>query len=445
MITKKNEFISGGLLQFSPYIVFLATYISLYYYTIHTKNTYHSNGIIITKLPLIAAFIAVIYACFTYKESLNINKKIEIFFSGVADIHAVNSYFNIICITIFNYMLAKTNGVLIAVTLSLLYIQTSWIMPFLFLLVSILSIIIPSLPAVIIIFMPISYGIAQSLQINCAFMAATIISGALLGSHLSLYLNNFQLSKPINFSKNLYKNLFLIIAAMTITLCILSQYQCTELINTTMYANLKTTLTIKNYITIIPYFSLLLGSFLQIPLIVNLIIGSCIACITEIMLHNVLFLDVITTPFHGFYKETLIINILLLHMLIAGLTKIIKYNGGFSYIIYQLKLKNDQNPSSSQFSIILITIITNILVIIDSLCLNLIKHPIKNICDINQIAYNKIAHLVHITTTIIQVFLPYTLIMMITINITHVSYIEILQYMIYPLLIIIFTLISLFI
>jgi Na+/H+ antiporter NhaC len=443
MIPKKNDFTTGSLFQFSPYIIFLITYGSLYYYTLHTKNIYNSTSTILAGLPLFAAFIATIYAFFTFKEPLKIDKKIEIFLSGVAHIAAINCYFDIIFIAILNHMLAKTNGILTAVTLSLLYIPTSWIMPVIFLTTSIFSIIILSLPAAIIIFMPIAYGIAQSLQINSAFMAATIIGGSLFGTHLSLYLNDFTISKPFNLKNVFQKTFWFVITAAITTLFILSQYQCPA-IHPTVYNYLQTSLAAQNYISIIPYCFLIITSILRINLLANLTIACCIALTTEIIIHKILFLDAIATMFHGFYKESMVVNILFLHLIIAGLIKIIKYNGGFNYMMENLKLKKNQSSSNVQASIILITMITNLLVIIDTLCLNLITHPIRKFANRYNVSQNRVTSLLHITTTTIQTILPYASIMFVTIHITHSSYLEIIKYMVYPILITIITIISIF-
>ncbi len=444
MISKKNNFAVTGLLQFSPYIIFLALYISLYCYTLQTKSIYYSQALIFSELPLFTAFITTVYAFFTFRKSLELDKKFEIFFSGVAETQAINSYFNIIFIAILNYMLAKTNGVLTAVTLSLVYISIPWMMPILFLLTSFFSTIIPSLAAVIIIFMPIAYGIAQSLQINCAFMAATIISGALCGSHLSLYFHNMTLSKHFNFNILSHKNLWFIITSAITTLIMLSQYQQVQLITKTMHNYLQSTLNIQSYIMILPYFFLLLGNILQINFLITLIISSFIALTTEIIVHKIMFLDAITTMFHGLSKDSLIINVIFLHIIIAGLTKIIKYNDGFNYIIEQLQPKENQKDSNLQGSIILITIIINLLIIIDTLCLNFLMIPIKKFTETSTISTNNVSNLVHITTMTIQAILPYASIMMITMNIIHCSYFEILHYMIYPLSITICTILSIF-
>ncbi len=444
MIPKKNDYAVGSLFQFSPCIFFLITYSSLYYYALHAKNISHASTIIFTGLPLFSAFIAIIYAFFTYNEPLNLDKKIEIFLSGAGHRIAMNYYFNIIFIAIFNYMVAKTNGVLTAVTLGLLYIPTMWIMPIIFLMASIFSILMSSQLASTLIFIPIAYGIAQSLQINTAFMAATIISGALFGSHLSLYFNHNVLTEPFNLKNICKPTSWFIIAAGACTLLILSQYQCQE-IHPNVYNYLYLSLQPQNYIIILPYFCLLLTSYFKIHLLPSLVISSCVALMINITLNKILFLDAITTMFYGFYKDSMIVNILFLHILLAGFTKIIKYNGGFSYMIEKLKRQKNLTQLKVKFSILFITIITNFYVIIDKMCLHLLTQPIKQLAYRCNIAQNNITSLLHITTTTMQSVLPYGTIMFITINMTDNSYLEIIKYMIYPGLLTMFTMISMFI
>lgn len=444
---KNNDFIKGNLFQFSPYILFLAIYISLYYYTLHAINTYHSSTTIIAGLPVFVAFIATIYAFFTFKESLTINKKTEIFLSGVAHHTAINYYFIIIFMAVFNHMIAKTNGVLTAVTLGLLYIPTLWIMSSIFLLTSIISIIINSLPVTIVICMPIACGIAQSLQINSPFMAATIISGALCGNHILLFFKNIRIYEQLtlkNFTNLYHKMILFIIPAAISTLIILSQYKC-QSIEITVIESLKSSLTIQNYITLIPYCFLLFASLFNINIFPKLVIASCIALVCQIVYHQTLFLDAIVTIFKGFYEESTVVNLVLLYLIIAGLTKIIEYNSGFDYLIENLKFKKNQNSLKFLSSITFIAIITNLFVIIDELSLNLITRPIEEFATKYNISQNKITNLLHLTTTTVQTILPYSAIMFLSIHLSQNSYIEILCYMIYPIIITILTIISILI
>jgi len=446
MIPKKNIYIIGNLFQFSPLILFLTIYSSLYFYTVHTRSLCNSSTIILAGLPLFAAFAATIYAFSTFKDSLNIDKKIEIFLSGVAHPSAINYYFIIICISTFNHLIAKTNGVLTSVTLGLLYIPTSWIMPSIFLIASTISMCMNALPVTIVICMPIAYGIAQSLQINSAFMAATIIGGALYGSHLSLYFKNIKsYIKTIRIDSTLFfqETIWFIIPAAISTLVILSQYQCQQ-IEPSVYNHLQESLTINDYISLFPYIFLLIARFLQMNILTSLTIASIFALINEIICHKIMFIDAIATMFNGFHAENIGVNILMLYLIIAGLTKIIKYNGGFNYMIEKLKPKGVQSSPNIQMSIIFIAICTNILVIIDTLSLNIINYPIDKITDKYNISKNKVTILLHVITTTMQVVLPYSLIMLFSVSINNSSYIEITNYMIYPILVTISTIIFIF-
>jgi Na+/H+ antiporter NhaC len=130
--------------------------------------------------------------------------------------------------------------------------------------------------------------------------------------------------------------------------------------------------------------------------------------------------------------------------MIAGLTNIIKYNDGFNFIFKILKLKQNKDSLSAQFLIIFVTLITNIFIIIQKFTLNLIIQPIEQLAIQNNISKNQLEMLVEITTTTTEAMLPYCPIMILTMYINHKLYFEIISYMIYPIVITVFIIGSLF-
>jgi Na+/H+ antiporter NhaC len=198
-------------------------------------------------------------------------------------------------------------------------------------------------------------------------------------------------------------------------------------------------------ITLLPYFFLLISTYLGNDLIANLTISSLIGVIIEILYHKIMFLDAITTMFNGFCEESIISNILLFHIIIAGMIKIILYNDGFNYITNLMKSKKIQKDLTIELLIILITIIINVLVIIDTIAFNITIDSIKVADNENKIPKDKVALLINITKTIIQIVIPYSLIMLLATQINHNSYVEMMKYMIYPILITSFAIIWIFI
>lgn len=441
MITKKSYDTVGNLFQFSPYIFFILTYYILYFYTLYGKNIACSSNLMLNGLALCSLFITIIYAFFTFKKKKSINKKIEIFLSGAGNSIAMYSYFTLIFTALFNYMLAKTNGILTIITLGIIYIPASWMILTAFLVTSMYAICIPSFSTAIIIIMPIACGIAQSLKINPAYMAATVISGGLFGTHILEYIAANKKLKPLTFRILFKTTSWYIIPAAIISLIILFQYNH-ETIHPEIYIYLQESLDTHTYITIAPYCFLLCARLLQFNMLLNLIIASCIALIIEVFYHNVMFINAFTAMFHGFYDDNLIVSIVLAQIMLAGLINIIKYNGGFNYITEKLLAKGKQSDASAQFFIIITTIIINILATIAPTARHITAYTIQKFTDTCSLPKNLVINFIQITTTTTQTMLPYSPIMLLAISISKSSYFEIIFYMFYPITTAIFMMLS---
>jgi len=443
MFFQKSSLYNYNFLQFSPCVLFISLYTFLYYYATYNNTTHNSSHMLLLGIPLFTTFITIIYSFFIFKNTTSINKKIEIFLSGVGSHDILPLYFILILNGIFNHATSITNGSMTIVSLSLLYIPVTTIMPSIFLLAAIGSLIIKNSLTTALVFLPITYGIGQTLQINHAFMAATLISGILFGKHISLHTRTLLTTTKtnrVNLFSSLQKTVWFTLPPAVTTLLILSlcQYQP---MHHAIYKELATSLTIQSYIPLIPYVLLIVGSFLGVHLIANLTFGSCISLIIGFFQNKIQLLDTTIILFEGFSKQQSLIKILLLYMLFAGLIKLITFNDGFNYLIDQINLKKRKSSNSTQLIIFIITTFINLIIIIDSLSIRIITGIIKKLNDKHKISHDRIINIIEISSQSLQFLLPYAPIVLLTTSVIKISHQEIIIYMIYPVLILIWTLI----
>lgn len=431
MISKQPHYTIAHFLQFSPFILFLITYSFLYLYNLHTKNLVQHSVACLAGIPLTAAFITILYSFFTYKENINFRKKIELFFTGIMDFSIIYNYFLLLSLSIFNHMMAKTNGILTAITLISLYIPASWMTVFFFLLACFLSIIIQSLSIAIILSMPIAYGVAQTFHICPELMAATIIGGALCGNHLALLWK--KISQISDFIK---KSDTIILPTIIITLYLLSQTQYEQL-HPVLHEQLLKSFQNNQYISLFPYLFFLILGFSKIDLLANIILASCTALSITIFYHQTLFLPAITDMFIGSSQKNIIFYILFLHLILAGLMKVIKYNGGFIYLVEKFKKKSNNHTIKSSCTILFLSMIKNMLTIIDIPFFTTMPLSIKKLINQYKLSYHTMLTLSNMVTTTVQSALPYSAAMLWVIATTQCSYILIIEYMIYPILLMI--------
>ena len=90
-------------------------------------------------------------------------------------------------------------------------------------------------------------------------------------------------------------------------------------------------------------FSLVIG----LDVLAVLAIASLLGSIIGIMHGNFTFLEATSFIFEGFYGQKSMVRILVLFLFISGLSQVIKYNGGFDYLLNKLKDKAQNKQAST--------------------------------------------------------------------------------------------------
>lgn len=252
---KQNQIPKSSFFQFSPFIVFLGCYVLLSLYIEKVADTKAFDYLTIRYgLSIFSAFIAAIFSLCTFVKKTSLHKKIEVFISGSSDISILYIYYIFIFSTAFSYIVEKNNGIASAVNIGLSLFPIEYALPGIFILVSLFALSIGSSLGSITAFMPIAYGIAKTLGINPALMAAVVVSGAMLGDNLSIISATTIASTRATgatMSAKFKENLLLAAPAFMVTIAYLFY------LTTTIYAPadlaIKIIITNFDYVNIIPY------------------------------------------------------------------------------------------------------------------------------------------------------------------------------------------------
>lgn len=429
----KKNYIPGCFLQFSPAVIFVALYSILAIYFI--KNYPFFKDILI-ELPLFAVSIATLYAFFTFQKKMSIDEKIKIFLEGLLDYSLTRFYSTFIAGTIFIHLLIQIGTIITLVNLFILLLPSCWILPSIFIMSSLVSILISSWVVCVLFFVPIVCAIAQSLHINSLLMTATAISGILSGYQISISLT--QIHNHEKFKEMLWA----IIPASIFTILLLSLYQYEEL-SAQLYQNVYASLLWQDYITLLPVFLFLTIARLGWSLVVNLIINSIFTCIIGLLQYKITLLDVVTSLFKGFYGQPFMIKFFILTLLLSGLMNIINHNRGFHYIIDKIKHKI-KNLYLRQYTIIFIILIINFAIACDVISIQVLIPMMKRMSDKYNISYKRTTILLYLITTTISSLLPYAPIILLSSYLSHNSPIELISYMFYPIILLAWIMISVF-
>lgn len=422
MILKNNQNSFMNFLQLSPYIFFLSVYTCLYVYTLTMPLSINHIHTIQSGLALFVTFITTLLIFFyTDSQKLSFNKKMHIFITGASQYSVIYDIFAIIYIAVFNHLIAQINGIVVCTTLGLLYIPTSILMPSIFIISFVLSIILKNFYTSTIILLPIGYAIAASLACNPGYVAATIISGTLCANHVAFYLHKNKIDTIQKLISCIKVMALPIIIPMIAHIIMNFQYVCVPL-SSTIYSYLKNSLHMHDYIVLLPIFILCITRFYAFDLIMSLMIASCSTIIIKIIMHKIILIDSLTTIFAGFYSHSIISKIIILHLSMIGLQSLIQYHQ---------KQKENNETDNIFFNIIqyFMNQIFTTLQIADQ----------KDLTEKNNdmIILDKTDHIIpfinYIITTTLQVIIPYGAIILLTLYNYKCSYLHVISYMVYPI------------
>lgn len=441
MISKISTHHPAGFLQFSPYLAFIYLYITLYCYIMLPVQHIQEHIYTSAKLPFCAAFLATIYAFFTFSRKYSFDKKFEIFIHGITEKNVIENYCILIALAMYHTMIAHTNGLLTATTICLLYIPTHYMMVYVFLIPAMIQLCVHSIKTTAIICMPIAYGIAVSLEIPPAYMGATIISGALYGHHMSLFFNEVRYAK---FRNTIVQSPYIsTIVAGIVTVCMLAGYTC-QALDPAVYHHIYKNLLFSDYVTIIPYIWIILigPNIRNSNFFVTLMIANFLTLLIGVVYHHMTCIDTLLVMLTGFCQDSIIFYIFLFYFTLTGLKNIIQYNHGFDYIHQKIYNYNPSYYTEAHIVLIVDIIINNALSIIDTMSMYEPNFKIKAIQEKYNISSDTIMTLSEIVITIIKTILPYSFTMFITLSINHSLYYTVLYYIIYPYLVVLCMLIS---
>ncbi len=425
----------GSFLQFSPFLIFLVLYISLSFAVSQTDYSIDFAQTIRYGLPIFSAFIATVFGLFfTFTEKRNLHDKIEIFLDGAANPTILYMYFIFIFSTALSHILERSGGLESAISVGLTYMPTSYMLPGMFMFTSIFSFATGTSLGSIAALMPIAHGIAQSLHINPALMAAVVVSGSMFGDNLSVISDTTIAATRSTGSKMTDKfkeNIYLATPAFLVTLALLFYFSETS----PDIAFLQTTtLTKTDFINVLPYGLVLLLAFAGVEVLAVLGAGALLGATIGIVQTKFSFLEATSFIFEGFYGQKSMVRIVILLMFISGLSKIIEHNGGFSYLLDKMS-KKAQNGCQAQLLIAFLTIIINITIAINTLSILLTGPIAKKLADKFNIPGGRVACLLDVAATSTQGFLPYAPMMILASTLSHTPVFSIMKYLTYqPLL-----------
>ena len=279
-------------------------------------------------------------------------------------------------------------------------------------------------------FLPIALGIGKKLEVDPAFMSGLIVSGAMLGDNLSIISDTtIAATQTIGCSMadKFRTNLALVVPAFLMTCLILLYYNQFIVVSSSFDV---VPFTFQQFILIIPYLIMFSLAPLQIDVLAILLFGILVSFAIGMSYDIFTFSQSTHLLLQGFAANQSIQEVVLLVLLVAGLSALVEYNGGITYL-FELVSIRAKSKVGAECAIGLLVFLVNAAVAINTIAI-LITGPVaKTVAEKFNIEKSRMASLVDIVSCICQGILPYAPQLLLASSLAQVPSVSIIPYLHY--------------
>lgn len=301
-----------------PFIVFVLFYFG---FSIATRD--------FSKVPMTVAFIisSAVALILNHKEKLN--KKIEVFAQGMGNKDIMMMCLVFILAGAFAATAKEIGGVVSAVTIAEHFIPPSFMISGLFVISALISLSIGTSCGTIAALIPIAVTLSQTFGFSPSVVLGATVGGAMFGDNISLISDTTIASTRTQNvdmrDKMLYSLRIVIVPAIV---CVIL-YMLPVFTHITV-STIQPIANIDAYVKIFPYILLLVLGVAGINVMFLLLIGTILNTIIGISYGIFDIFGAFSCIGDGTVSMA---NTLIVAMLAGGLLKMVRYNGGITYII----------------------------------------------------------------------------------------------------------------
>ena len=374
-----------------PFIVFVFFYFG---FSIATRD--------FSKVPMTVAFIisSAVALILNHKERLN--KKIEIFALGMGNKDIMIMCLVFILAGAFTATARAVGGVDSAVLIAQHFIPVHFLVSGLFVIAALISVSIGTSCGTIAALTPIAVTLSQTFGFNPAVVIGATVGGAMFGDNISL-ISDTTIASTITQNvdmrdKMLYSLRIVIVPALIcVVLYMLPMFSSVPAID------INTTVNLDSYIKILPYMFLLIFGIAGVNVMFLLLFGTILN--TIIGIHYGVF-DIFGS-FTCIGDGTVsMANTLVVAMLAGGLLRMVRYNGGITYIIKETQ-HLITNKKLCEFGICILVGIINLFTANNTVAIITAGPIAKELSQTYGVNPKRTASLLDTTSCFVQGLIPY--------------------------------------
>lgn len=419
----KKEISKGNPLALLPLVVFLVLFIGS---GVITGDFY--------QMPVLVAFIIAAAIALISNKKASIQTKMEEFCKGAGDPNIILMVMIFILAGAFGNVAKEMGGVDSTVNLSLSVLPPNLLVAGLFIIGCFISVSMGTSMGTIAALAPIGLGIAEKTGMEVALVIGAVVGGAMFGDNLSMISDTTIAAvrtQGCELKDKFKTNFLIVLPAAIITIILLT-------VVTSGYTGTVDGIYSYELVKVLPYLAVLIGALSGVNVFVLLGSGIVFAGAIGLFTNSFDLLGLILAISNGIAGMQ---ELCLLVIIVGGVVSLIKFNGGIDFILYTIT-KRIKTKKGAEFGIAALVSIIDLCTANNTIAIVTAGPLAKDISEQYGIDPRKSASILDIFSSCWQGIIPYGAQLMTAAGIAGVSSIEILKYLYYPGLMIIFGLIS---
>ena len=403
-----------GLLALSPIGAMIALLVGL--------SVYYGG---VSNAPLLVVFVLTAIVAIATTRGEKLTDRIAIFSRGAGSTNLLLMVWIFMLAGAFAASAKQMGAAESMVELTLRFLPARFALAGLFFAACVTSLCMGTSVGTIVALMPIAAGLADKTAMALPMVAAAVVGGAFFGDNLSFISDTTIVStqtQGCKLSDKFRFNIRMVMPAAAVVgfIYVLLGSEASEM------AVDKAVLWWK----VIPYLTVLVCAACGVNVLVVLVVGNLLTCITGIADGSYTFMGWIDSTLQGVMGMS---ELILISMLAGGIFAVISHNGGMDYVIGHIT-RRVQKRAGAELSICALVAFANICTANNTIAILSVGDIARRISDRFDIDPRRSASLLDTTSCCVQGLLPYGAQLLIASGLAGISAMSIVPYLYYPML-----------
>lgn len=398
-----------------PIIVFLILFIGV---GVVQKDFY--------SMPAVIGFLIALAVAFLQTRGISFNEKISIIAKGVGDDNIITMCLIFLVAGAFSGSVSAAGGVNSTVNLGLSLLPPGIAVIGLFIIGCFISISMGTSMGTIAALAPIAMGISEKTDFPIAICIGAVVSGAMFGDNLSMISDTTIAAvrtQGCDMRDKFRKNFLIVLPAAIATIAIL--FFMTSGAHFTVSKDLD-----YNIFQVIPYILVLVTALIGLNVFIVLIGGIAFSVIAGLATGAMKVPQIFTSMGEG---ATGMYDITVISILVACISALVKYNGGFAFILENIH-KHIHSYKGAEFGVAALVGLIDCATANNTVAIVIAGPIAKEISDDYSIEAARTASLLDMFASVFQGIIPYGAQLLSAASLTGLSSFDIMPYLFYPYL-----------